>query len=111
MEPMAFQWMGADGWLLQKDVEVCLVLTVRAVIAGMLCVQREVVPAFHEAPAGLTAREAEILALLQRRLSNREIAQAFGLRESTVKWYVARIVDKLGAQSRKDLALDHARRA
>lgn len=103
--PMALHWRGVHAWLPQKDVELCLVPAVRAVIVGMLCMQRDAVPRFHEDPDGLTAREAEILGLLQRRFSNREIAEAFGLQESTVKWYVARIVDKLGAGSRRDLAL------
>jgi two-component system, NarL family, response regulator LiaR len=49
---------------------------------------------------GITARELEILALVARGLSNREIATQLFISESTVKTHCARAFDKVGAARR-----------
>jgi NarL family two-component system response regulator LiaR len=71
-------------------------------------VVREVrVPASAFAPAtarqqslGITARELEILTLVARGLSNREIATQLFVSENTVKTHCSRAFDKLGAARR-----------
>jgi DNA-binding CsgD family transcriptional regulator len=61
---------------------------------------------------GLTARELEILALIARGLTNREIGEKLFVSENTVKTHSARIFEKLGVNRRmqavqkgKDLGL------
>jgi NarL family two-component system response regulator LiaR len=61
---------------------------------------------------GITARELEIVTLVARGLSNREIATELFVSENTVKTHCARVFDKLGAARRtqavqraKDLGL------
>jgi len=49
---------------------------------------------------GITARELEILSLVARGLSNREIAAQLFVSENTVKTHCARAFDKLGAKRR-----------
>jgi two-component system, NarL family, response regulator LiaR len=49
---------------------------------------------------GITARELEILNLIARGLSNREIATQLFVSENTVKTHCARAFDKLGAARR-----------
>jgi DNA-binding CsgD family transcriptional regulator len=49
---------------------------------------------------GITARELEILTLVARGLSNREIAKQLFVSENTVKTHCARAFDKLGAARR-----------
>jgi two-component system, NarL family, response regulator LiaR len=49
---------------------------------------------------GITARELEILNLVARGLSNREIATQLFVSENTVKTHCARVFDKLGAVRR-----------
>ena len=49
---------------------------------------------------GITARELEILNLVARGLSNREIATELFVSENTVKTHCARAFDKLGAARR-----------
>jgi DNA-binding NarL/FixJ family response regulator len=51
-------------------------------------------------PAGLTAREAEVLTLLASGLSNREIAQRLFLSNATVKTHINRIFAKTGVRDR-----------
>lgn len=49
---------------------------------------------------GITARELEILTLIARGLSNREIATELFVSENTVKTHCSRAFDKLGAARR-----------
>jgi DNA-binding NarL/FixJ family response regulator len=52
------------------------------------------------AQAGLTRREVEVLRLVAKGLSNREIATDLVLSEHTVHRHVANVLAKLGASSR-----------
>lgn len=51
-------------------------------------------------PGGLTARETEVLGLVARGLSNREVAEALVLSEKTVARHLANVFSKLGVSSR-----------
>jgi DNA-binding CsgD family transcriptional regulator/Flp pilus assembly protein TadD len=53
---------------------------------------------------GLTAREREVVALIARGLSNREIAEALVISERTVEAHTGHIRDKLGHTSRTQVA-------
>lgn len=53
-------------------------------------------------PSGLSAREAQIMALIAAGHSNGQIAAHLVLTEKTVKNHVNRIYAKLGAGSRPD---------
>lgn len=55
--------------------------------------------------ADLTEREREVLKTLARGYSNKEIAQALVLTETTVKGYVSTILSKLGVADRTQAAL------
>jgi LuxR family maltose regulon positive regulatory protein/serine/threonine-protein kinase PknK len=62
---------------------------------------------FPEEP--LNAREVDILRLLDRGLSNKEIARNLGLTINTVKWYLKSIYTKLGV-ARRGESVSEARR-
>lgn len=49
---------------------------------------------------GITPRELDILELIARGLSNREIAEKLFVSENTVKTHSSRVFDKLGARRR-----------
>lgn len=56
-------------------------------------------------PAGLTHREAEVLGLVARGLSNRDIARRLVLSEKTVRNHVERTYAKIGASNRVGASL------
>jgi DNA-binding NarL/FixJ family response regulator len=58
----------------------------------------------------LSPREAEVIGLLQRRLSNKEIGCALGISERTVRFHLQNIFEKLGVHDRHG-AVDFIRTA
>ena len=56
-------------------------------------------------PEALTPREIEVLRLLAEGVGNKEIASRLGLSEHTVKFHVASIMGKLGAESRTEAVM------
>lgn len=59
-------------------------------------------PSTRANPAGLTARQLEVLRLVAQGRRNAEIALALTLSERTVEHHVAAILDKLGARTRAE---------
>ena len=53
----------------------------------------------------LSEKEERLLELLAQGMTNREIAAAMSLAEGTVKNYISRIMEKLHANTRTELAL------
>jgi DNA-binding NarL/FixJ family response regulator len=57
-------------------------------------------PGRTELPDGLTAREAEVLALIGAGFTNREIAERLVVSEATVKTHINHLFAKIGARDR-----------
>ncbi|MET7359723.1 response regulator transcription factor [Streptomyces sp. NPDC005562] len=105
---------GASGFLLKDAPPADLISAVRVVAAGdaLLApsVTRRLIAGFAKqrtAPrhqslrlGGLTERETEVLALIARGLSNKEIAEHLVLAEQTVKTHVGRVLSKLDLRDR-----------
>lgn len=111
---------GASGFLLKDASPDELTRAVRVVAAGDALldprVTRLLLERFAEQrdPAraratlalnGLTDREREVLVLVGRGLSNREIAGELYLGEQTVKTYVGRLLQKVPARDRVQLVI------
>lgn len=113
---------GAQAYLLKDATEIEILDTIRAVRRGESRlapnISRKVLEEFRrarppedETQAGwtlsepLTEREEEILTLVAQGKSNRDIADHIFLAEGTVKNYVSRMMEKLGAASRTELAV------
>lgn len=56
-------------------------------------------------PAGLTPREVEVLTLIARGASNRQVADALGIAPKTAGTYIERIYSKAGASTRSTATL------
>ncbi|KAB8191064.1 response regulator [Nonomuraea phyllanthi] len=72
---------------------------VRRVAAGGTAIDPEVIAQLltpDRAPAGLTARELDVLALMAQGLSNATVAQRLSLSEGSVSKYTTQIFAKLG---------------
>ncbi len=90
--------------LLRGDGEVALV---GAAEDADLVVSERVVStaapgAVAEVGAALTARELDVLRLVARGLSNKEIAADLGITTHTVKYHLAAVLEKLGVRSRTE---------
>jgi DNA-binding CsgD family transcriptional regulator len=72
--------------------------------AGVTSLPRGPRPATRANPAGLTARQLEILTLVAAGLRNAEIAARLHLSARTVGHHVSAILDKLGVASREEAA-------
>jgi NarL family two-component system response regulator LiaR len=102
---------GATGYLL-KDLdgeELCQAIHAAAAgrvqlapAAAKLLLQELRPPERVEA---LTDREIDVLRLIGRGQSNKQIAQQLNLREETVKTHVSKVLHKLGMNSRTQAAL------
>jgi LuxR family maltose regulon positive regulatory protein len=51
----------------------------------------------------LTPKEREVLALLARNLTNKEIGLAMDVSEQAIKWHIKNLFEKLRAGSRKQV--------
>ena len=104
---------GARGYLLKDVTLEQLTEAIRAVAAGGTVIRPAVtervlrglehVPRTFDAldpPDPLTRRELEILRLMAGGYSNREIAEALGTAEGTVKNHASNILSKLGVRDR-----------
>jgi DNA-binding CsgD family transcriptional regulator len=76
---------------------------------GVRAIPRGPRPATRAAPAGLTPREQEVLALLSEGLPDREIAQRLVISERTVHHHVSAVLSKIGVSSRTAAAREAVR--
>ena len=76
---------------------------------GVRAIPRGPRAATRAAPAGLTPREQEVLALLSEGLPNREISRRLVISERTVDHHVSAVLSKVGVSSRAEAARAAAR--
>jgi DNA-binding NarL/FixJ family response regulator len=91
---------GADGVVFEGDVEVTLVASLHAVIAGQLAVPRQC--RYQIDRPTLSRREKETLALVTLGMTNSQIAGRLCLSESTIKSHLSSAFGKLGVRSRNE---------
>jgi DNA-binding NarL/FixJ family response regulator len=107
---------GFHGFVAHANVSDCLASAVRAIAAGRLWISDEVMNQYvgltteTPQPCGRrsalpTRREAEVLELVRRRMSNKEIATLLAVSESTVKYHISHILAKFRADNRRELEI------
>jgi DNA-binding NarL/FixJ family response regulator len=106
---------GADGYLLKRSKPADLRTALLDVLAGgapmSSAIARRVVRSFRRPPinprneAHLSTREIEVLGLLSRGLSNKEIADQMRLSIETVRSYLKTIYEKLHVHCRTEAVM------
>jgi DNA-binding NarL/FixJ family response regulator len=96
--------LGARGYVVKGTGREELVRAVRAVHAGKRHIPAEVAEklAEHLAAEKLSARELEVLSLIARGKSNKEVGAALRIAEDTVKMHVKNLLAKLGVNDRTE---------
>lgn len=110
---------GAAGYVLENASALEIVLAIRsvsndeAVCPPRLCTilfeqiarQSTQMPSFHiKQQLGLTSRQQQLVQMIARGLTNKEIANQLNLAEQTVRNHVHRMLRKLGATDRLEVA-------
>ncbi len=99
---------GIDGYLLKGTGRVELLAAIKLVASGGSLLQPSVASKLlarmgqTDATALLTPRELEVVELLTRGLSNKEIARVLGIVERTAKFHVSSVLQKLEAENRTE---------
>lgn len=98
--------MGARGYVTKSASAAILLNAIKTVAANGRFLSPDAAARISERTVGilLTPRELEILAAVVNGDSNRDIAQALGLTEKTVKNHMTALLSKIGAQNRTQAA-------
>jgi len=111
---LLFHW-GMDGFVtFRNEWKTELPKAALALLRGELWVPSKVLLAFvkqmktlldRQLPPGqsLTAREGQVLQLIFRQLSNKDIAKQLKISERTAKFHVSNVLSKLGLENRRKL--------
>ncbi len=103
--------LGIHGFVAYEDVTKSLAPAICKVFAGALWVPEAILQKYVDYSSkliaakgsrgrGLTRRENQVLELLRRRLSNKEIAEVLKVSEATVKFHLTHIFSKLQVHDR-----------
>jgi DNA-binding NarL/FixJ family response regulator len=110
----SFIHKGIHGFLTYNAVPSQLAAAVIALLQGQLWFDPPVLYSYIDFVAnlnnkksigqfGLTGREAQVLALLEDGLSNKEISTRLRISESTVKFHIAKVFSKLDVRDRRSV--------
>jgi two-component system NarL family response regulator len=97
---------GAQGYLLKDTSLKEMVEAIRTVHSGKRFIPRDIAARLAERMmrADLTTREMEILRMLAKGLTNKQIGHALGISDNTVKNHVNSIIEKLEVSDRTEAA-------
>jgi len=102
---------GASGFVLKEMPLDRLLGAIRSVYEGQQYIPPEIaVRVCERLPAQLSPRELDVLHMLARGLSNKEIGTELGVAEGTVKIHIANVFAKLGVSDRTKALLTAIKR-
>jgi NarL family two-component system response regulator LiaR len=98
---------GAVGYLTKSSLADDLADTIRAICQGKMVFSSEVGAQLVSPPKpavdyGLTDRELEVLVLLAEGMTNQQTALKLSISQSTLKYHMNNIYQKLGVQTRSE---------
>lgn len=95
---------GATGALVKSSSRTEIVDAIRGVMAGEVVMSDEIRHTIENISAmpEMSPRQTEILNLVAKGFSNKEIAEIIGISPETVKEHVAKILHSIGASSRAE---------
>jgi two-component system, NarL family, nitrate/nitrite response regulator NarL len=109
-EALRFLQAGARGILRKTAGLAAIAACLRTVAAGRSwmedCVFRDAGRSDRYPRSELTAREQQVLELVEQGCKNKELAQELGIRPGTVKIHLKHIFEKTGIRGRYGLALN-----
>lgn len=109
-EALRFLQAGARGILRKTAALPAILACLRTVAAGRSwmedCVFRDPARTDRYPRSELTAREQQVLELVEQGCKNKEIARELGIRPGTVKIHLKHIFEKTGIRGRYGLALN-----
>jgi DNA-binding NarL/FixJ family response regulator len=108
--------LGVHGFVSYAQIDEQLAPAVDRITQGELWFSSSVLQAYarrsiaslktvNQPPAGqgVTQRESQVIELVKRRLSNKEIGEVLNIQESTVKFHLSNIFSKLQVNRRSEL--------
>lgn len=95
---------GARGYLTKDATRAQIVGAIRSVARGNLHFPKEIATRLseRESRAGLSPREQDVLAMIAKGLTNKEIARVLVISQFTVRDHVNHILEKLEASDRTE---------
>lgn len=95
---------GARGYVMKESPIEDIIAAVRAAMAGEVYMSDDVRRIYEtrKAQPGLARRESEVLASVARGLNNRQIGEALGISENSVKMHLKRCFYKLNVSDRSE---------
>jgi two-component system nitrate/nitrite response regulator NarL len=112
-EALRFLQAGASGVIRKTASLDTLMSCIRAVVSGNSWMEEEILREtdrpVRSGRSPLTARELQVMELLERGLKNKDIGVSLGIRTGTVKIHLKHIFEKTGIRGRYGLALSGLR--
>ncbi len=96
---------GASGFIPKSFTADQMVSAIKKVLAGEIFVPPQQIASMVPATGGLTLRQLEVVGMLGRGFSNKEIAQALSVAERTVKAHVTAVFEALNVKNRTQAVL------
>ena len=103
---------GAQGYLLKGMPSHELIEAIRNVHRGLRYLPQPVLDSLADRPPNseLSNRELQVLKLIVKGMSNKQIGEALGISQSTVKWHVNIVLARLNVSDRTGAAVTALRR-
>lgn len=101
---------GASGFIPKSFTADEMIDAIRKVLAGEVFVPETADLMTPQQPNGLTLRQLEVISMLGRGFSNKEIARALDVAERTVKAHVSAVFEALNVRNRTQAVLVAQRR-